>query len=70
MAHTLPFLYSAVVRYPMGEIMKSRLIKAYIELKNSQTQNTPSVNTDKNPKLISSLKQKLHTEIISTNIVR
>ena len=50
--------------------MNSRLIKTYIKMKNSQTQNTPSVNTDKNPKLISSLKQKLYTEIISTNIVR
>ncbi|MBQ7880317.1 MAG: hypothetical protein IJ358_00525 [Clostridia bacterium] len=32
--------------------MNGRIIKAYIEMKNSQTKNTPSVKSESNPKKI------------------
>ena len=41
--------------------MNGRIIKAYIEMKNSQNKNTPSVKTESNPKKTSLKKHCCHT---------
>ena len=52
--------------------MNNRLIKAYIEMKNSQNKNTPSVKTESNPKKLALVKKHCRktNNVVDSNLTK